>query len=371
MERIDFGRFRTTAETLRRPVTRRFEPKYALSDAVFEDLRAVERADQDLRRFQVDRVQARRIFEDALTRNAFGTASIEGNPLTLDEVESLLERGPTPDSLVIPDEREILNYVAVMETLPERAPPSSPDEIRLLHADLFRGVLGDAGEFKRRPNFIGRRPAYEVTYIPALPERVEPELSNALAWLRDAGEHPLVKAQVFFHEFQSIHPFRDGNGRTGRALATMQLHGLGYTGVRFAPVDYEFNADREGYYGALEEVERLGFDFTPWIRYMSRVLRRTFEAAVARFLLLERLPPDLPERQVRVAEWFARLGRDDPQRRVKFNDVHAAFPAVAARTLQRDLAVLRERGVLDAAGTRKAAAYRLDAAFAAPARRHG
>jgi Fic family protein len=359
MKTVQFGRYRATPATVWRPPRPTFNPQYRLSDAVFNDLRAVERADHELRRHILDGRTHRRLLHEALTRNAFGTASIEGNPLTLEEVESLLAREPTRHDPKEPDEREILNYARLMEDLPRRRPPRDAEGILDLHAELFRGVLRDAGTFKTRPNFIGRRPQYEVTFVPAMPERVRPELENALNWNREAAEHPLVRAIVFFHEFQSIHPFRDGNGRAGRALATLQLFHGGYTGIRYALVDYEFNADRDGYYGALAHVERTGFDYTPWIAYMASVLRRTFEGAAARMRFREGLPPTLNDRQVELAEWFARLARERPQRQVKFNDVHATFPAVAERTLKRDLAVLRDVGLLDMQGERKGARYRL------------
>lgn len=351
-----FGRFRVTRRTVFRPPRDVFEPRFDVDQEVHEALRAIERADQELRRFRPDTLHARRLLEDALARNAYGTASIEGNPLTLDEVESLLVRGPTPDARVHPDEREILNYAAFIERLPGRTPPAGPDDVRGLHAELFEHVLPDAGRFKDALNFIGKRPEREVVYVPTPPERVEVELDNALAWLHEAPEHPLVRAMVFFHELQGIHPFRDGNGRIGRAITTLLLHAAGYEGVRYALVDYRFNADRDAYYATLAEVERNGWDYTPWVRYMANVLRATFEGAVHTFLFREGLPEDLRERQVRVAEWFARLPADQP---VKFNDVHAAFPTVAVRTLKRDLATLRDAGVLIMEGARKGAVYRL------------
>lgn len=358
-ERLDLGPFRTTDETVRRPARETFEPSYELSSAVHEALRAVERADEQLGAVTVDRREARRMVEEALTRNAYGTASIEGNPLTLEDVEKLLERGEIPEAVHRPEEREILNHVAYMEELPDRSAPRTPSQILDLHAELFDGVLEDAGEFKQTPNFIGHRPSYEVRFIPAMPERVEPELANALDWFHDAEEHPLVRVMVFFHEFQSIHPFRDGNGRAGRAIATLQMHELGYEGVRYALVDYEFNEDREGYYEALAAVERQGFDYTPWIAYMSRILEKTFEGALERFHFREGLPDALNQRQVQVALWFASIDRREPGREVKFADVHKAFPHVAERTLKRDLKRLREHDVVVMEGQRRGARYHL------------
>lgn len=354
-----FAPYQVTDETVHRPDRRSFEPRYEIEQPVFDAMRAVERADQELSRGALDRVERRRLIEEALTRNAYGTASIEGNPLTLADVESLLERGHTPELTDRPEEREILNYVSYMEDLEDHGAPRTVDDILDLHAALFEGVLADAGRFKEEQNFIGRRETREVIFVPASPERVELKLANALAWLHEAPEHPLIRAQVFFHELQSIHPFRDGNGRTGRAVTTLLLHGWGYEGARLALVDYELNEDRDGYYQALSAVERQGFDYTPWITYFSGVLQRTFEGAVERVLFRTRLPEELNQRQTEVAFWFARMDAENPGRRVKFNDVHAAFPQVADRTLKRDLKRLREAEVIEMEGQRKAARYHL------------
>lgn len=352
-----FGPYRVTAGTLRRPDRAPWPPRYAVTAQVHECLRQIERHDHELARTRLDAVEVRRLAERALVRNAWGTASIEGNPLTLHEVESLLARQPTPDAQTLPEEREILNTAAFLERLEDEPLPRRARDVLRLHARLFDGVLPDAGEFKRVANFVGRKADKLVVYVPTPPERVEAELDAALAWVHEAPEHPLVRAMVFFHEFQAIHPFRDGNGRAGRALHALLLHHGGYRGARMATVDAAFNEDRDGYYGALAAAE-VEWDRTPWLAYMAHVTRDAYGEAVQRLLFAEGLPKELNERQILVAEWFARVARG---RRVKFADVHAAFPTVPARTLKRDLAALREAGVVRMEGARKAAAYELRA----------
>jgi Fic family protein len=258
-----------------------------------------------------------------------------------------------------PDEREILNWAAFMRDLPSDA-PRDLEAIRDLHERLFDGVMSDHGRWKPHANFVGRRDGRDavVTFIPAAPGRVEPELRNALDWVHTAGENPMVRAMVFFHEFEGIHPFRDGNGRVGRALFTWMLHAAGYRGIRYALVDYTFNRDRDEYYGNLARVERGGYDFTSWLDYMSTVLEETFQEALVRFEL-GRQVPDLNQRQVRVAMWMRRVLRASPRRRIKFGDVHAAFPQLNRRTLQEDIRRLVEQGILDREGERKATTYGL------------
>lgn len=362
MAGISFGPYREGPETRHRPAEAPWPPTYVVEPRVHACLRAIERADHDLRGRALGVREARRLAERALARNAWGTASIEGNPMTLAEVESLLARQATPDSVALPDEKEILNTARFLERLREWRVPERAREVLALHEALMEGVLPDAGEFKRQPNFVGRRHDMRVVYVATAPARVERELDAALAWLRDAPEHPLVKAFVLFHEFQAIHPFRDGNGRVGRALNALVLHHAGYEGVRLATIDAAFNESRDDYYAALLAAETT-WDRTPWLAYMAGVVRDAFADAARRALFAGGLPEGLNERQAEVAEWFA---RGDGTRRVKFADIHAAFPHVPPRTLKRDLATLRDQGVLVMEGARKGAAYTLASSGTVP-----
>lgn len=348
-----FAPYRLTAATFIRPRLDSFRPAFRVPGDTLEDLRAIERLDQELRHAPASPDIARRLLFEALTKNAHGTASIEGNPLTEDEVESLLTRA-TPALAEGADEREILNYSTFMDRLARWGVPRTCEDVLTLHAHLFKDVMTDAGAFKDHVNFV--RSGQDVLYVPTDPERVRVELSNALEWLHTARDvHPLVRVIVFFHEFQGIHPFRDGNGRVGRALTTLFLHELGYEGIRYCVVDGQFNADRAPYYATLLEVERNGYDFTPWVRYMARILFTGYRRARERFLILSGIPPGSSELDVGVAEWFHRLDA----RVVKFGDVHAAFPAASERTLRRTLTRLSDARVLERRGERKGTTYRL------------
>lgn len=331
-----------------------FRPRYSLDAELHERLRRIERLDHDLALLQAGD-EAHAMLRAALSYNAYGTASIEGSPLTLDEVESVLARGPTPDAMRTPDEREILNWAAFMENLRDQAVPRSVEDLEAMHARLFQGVLTRArglGRLKDRPNYVGRRDG-TVIYVPTPPERAARELQAALDWYHAAPDPPLVKAWLFHVEFEAIHPFLDGNGRLGRALMTLMLHHAGYPGVRHALVDYSINADREAYYGALQDAQREPADLTPWLRYLSGVFEAAYSDAVARLTVGR--DADLNPRQAQLAAWLLRVCRGG--RRVAFGDVHAAFPQVNRRTLQEDLRRLVGAGFLDLQGVRRGATY--------------
>lgn len=364
MRTLQFGRYRTTKATVWRDKRARFEPRYHLTSEVTDQLRRIERADGQLRRFTMDARAARDLLEEALIMNAYGTASIEGNPLSLDEVDEVISLGPTPAALKRPEERELLNFASFMEKLGSWPELRTPDDVREVHKALMRGVLPDAGRFKTGINFIGRRPENVVTFVPAEPRRVLPELVEALRWLRGSPEHPVLKALVFFQEFESIHPFRDGNGRTGRALTTLLLHQAGYIGARYALADYHVNADRPAYYANLASADR-DKDLTAWLGYMTRVECKTFEDAVRRFVFRDGLPRGLKGDAMRVAEWFGRRWRNGLRSPVAFGEVHAAFPVLSERSLRRAVTSLVEAEVLERSGAKKGTRYLLAARLAA------
>lgn len=347
-----FSPYRVTPQTARRN-PRGFKPRFRDSQRIQNAIRRIERLDQDLHHYEATSEATRRLLRTSLARNAFGTASIEGNPLTLADVESLLKAAPKPDD-VEADEREILNWIDFMANPPEAFPENVEDVLRL-HARLFSGVMRDAGRLKTTQNFIGAKDR-TVVFIPTTPAKTPRELTALLAWVQEAPLHPLLRAAIFFHEFQGIHPFRDGNGRTGRALFTWFLHASGYSGIRYAPVDYAFNADRDPYYATLAEVERNGYEYTPWVEYLLGVMLRAYEDAIRTFKVRQE-HPHLPERQAALVEYFVRIQSWNRKRRVKFNDVHAAFPHVARRSLQRDLAALVEADVVAREGERKGTVY--------------
>lgn len=348
-----FAPYRVTENTARRPPDG-FEPRFTDSRALQERLRRIERLDQQLSIYEGALSWSHLRLRQALAINSHGTASIEGNPLSLEEVESLLERAPSMVD-VQADEREILNWVSFMQDLDDHAFPTDLDGVKALHATLMAGVLPDAGSFKDGQNFIGTRSG-EVIFVPSPAEAVPTELTAALEWLNTSPLHPILRASLFFMEYQGIHPFRDGNGRTGRALFTCYLHHEGYRGIRYALVDAAFNKDRPPYYNTLHEVETNGYDYTPWIEYLTTIMENAYMDAVAA-MELDRDHPSLNDRQRDIVAWFRRIITVNPQRRVKFADIHAAFPHVAHRTLQRDLAGLVELQLIQRDGERRGTTY--------------
>lgn len=340
---------------LERPPFPAFEPTYTVSGDAWDAVRRIERADATLAGIPIADEQRERIYRDALARNAYATARIEGNLHTLQEVTQLLNETLVPTDRQAPDELEYLTWRAVMQDIDGHAVPRTTGDLDHLHAILFTGVLPAEkrpGQLKDRPNVIGNQ--HGVTYVPTTPERTPLELQNALDWYHTSPEHPIIRATVLCHEFEAIHPYLDGNGRLGRLLLGLCLYHAGYPHIVYAPVDYAINADRGRYYDELARVEE-DWDLSPWIDYLVGLLAEVYEATVDRFRFLQGLD-DLPGDALDVARWLHQHTR---RRWVRFGNVHEAFPQISRRTLQRHLARLVERGVLLREGERKATRYRV------------
>lgn len=345
------GRYFTTQDTVYRDdapftpkITSRFSREIQIIDELHEAVSGL--------RLPFD--QEMQLIRDAKARNAYGTASIEGNPLTLAQVESLMEKVPSPSRDLVAAEVEILQWYDFMQDL-ENKQVGTTNDFLAIHEELLSGVVASAGQFKEETNSIGDNTG-AIHYIASRPEKVIPELESILSWYRTSTLHPLIKIGLFFHEFQSIHPFADGNGRVGRAIATIQLHQAKYD-LQMAPLDFAINAHQHEYYDALQST-RVHKDPTHWIRFWLQMITAAFRSGLQRATLHRELP-GLPREAVRIAEWAGRIQIHQPRRQFAFADIQSAFPEIAERTLRRQLALLVQEHILSRSGAGRGSRYQI------------
>jgi Fic family protein len=131
---------------------------------------------------------------------------------------------------------------------------------------------GEAGRYRSVAVRVGR-------YTPPMPGDVSGLMFELLEWWnRQSGElSPVLSAAILHYRFEAIHPFADGNGRTGRALALWELYRRGFDTHHIFSVDEYYWEDRPGYYAALEAVYRAGEDLTGWLEYCAEGLRQTLD----------------------------------------------------------------------------------------------
>jgi Fic family protein len=195
------------------------------------------------------------------------------------------------------DVDEVINYVRAMHYGLKRLGdlPVSVRLIREIHGELLKGVRGGQhapGELRRSQNWIGPGGCTlaEATFVPPPPEEVPKALSDLERFLHQKDKIPLlIKIALAHAQFETIHPFLDGNGRVGRLLITFLLCERGVLHKPVLYLSHYFKRHRQDYYDRLQAVREHG-DWAGWIAFFLRgVAEVSAEAAeTARRILLLR-----------------------------------------------------------------------------------
>ena len=169
---------------------------------------------------------------------------------------------------------EVVNYVAAMNYGLERLGelPLSLRLIREIHARLTEGVRGgsrEPGQFRRSQNWIGPAGALlaDASFVPPPPHQMTQALSDLERFIREDRETPILIRSALVHaQFETIHPFLDGNGRIGRLLITFMLCHAGVLSRPLLYLSYHFKRLRSEYYERLQAVRDTG-DWEGWVRF--------------------------------------------------------------------------------------------------------
>ncbi|MGC4105162.1 MAG: Fic family protein [Thermomicrobiales bacterium] len=217
-------------------------------------------------------------------QEAVDSSRIEGTQSTLQDVLSF-ELDPRLQTLP-QDVEEVVNYVRAMNYGLDRLStlPLSLRLIREIHGELLNGVRGEdklPGSFRTTQNWIGPEGAglLHATFVPPAVADMEASLANFETFLHDDhGLPPLVHCAIAHVQFETIHPFLDGNGRVGRLLIAFLLV---YRGVLHRPLLYlsaYLKLRRAEYYDRLMAVRETG-DWEGWIRFFLHGVAETADEA--------------------------------------------------------------------------------------------
>ena len=147
-----------------------------------------------------------------------GTLAIEGNTLSTEQVTAVLEGKPVVAP--INEVQEVRNALKAYELL-DTLDPCKVDDLLKAHATMEAGLIDEIGCFRK--GGAGVVSGKTVIHYAPDAERVPFLVNDLFEWLRTTDEHPLIASCVFHYEFEFIHPFADGNGRTGRLWQTLIL----------------------------------------------------------------------------------------------------------------------------------------------------
>ncbi len=295
----------------------------------------------------------------ALTLDVVKSSEIEGELLNYEQVRSSIARhlGINTAGLV-PSSRHIEGVVEMMLDATQRFQlPLTEKRLLGWHAALFpTGYSGpykiEVGKYRTDEMQVvsGAMGKKKVHYEAIKPEFVKVEMDHFLNWYnKDVNLDPVLKAAIAHFWFIIIHPFDDGNGRIGRAIADMLLSRAEKSGERFYSMSGQILIERKHYYEVLQKVQHSSGDITEWINWFLHCLKNALLAT-----------EDTTQKVLRKAE-FWKLYEHTPineRQRLMLNKLHEDFDGklqtskwakitkTSNDTALRDIKDLVEKGIL-------------------------
>jgi Fic family protein len=219
-------------------------------------------------------------------KEAVLSSQIEGTQSSLSDL-LLFEIEEAP-GVPLDDVREVSNYVRALEHGVKRVRGGFPISNRLfseIHAKLLargRGSDKRPGEFRTSQNWIGGAHPGVAHFVPPPPHKVLECMADLEKFLHNQPVRtpPLLKAALGHVQFETIHPYLDGNGRLGRLLITLLLVSEGVLQEPLLYLSLYFKANRQSYYDLLQRVRTDG-DWEAWISFFMRGVKHTADGAVA------------------------------------------------------------------------------------------
>ena len=218
------------------------------------------------------------MFDDFLTLFIFNSNAIEGNTLTLRETDLLLNKGITPQGKTLREINDHLNSKKVFYYLLERDFSISNKEIVMIHDMLMENIDERKGYRIHNVRVIGAK--FKST--PA--KYVKADMNILIRWYNKNKNklHPIILSSLFHHKFEKIHPFYDGNGRTGRMLMNFIL-----LSSRISPIIVS-NKQRQRYYSVLSKADNVNLieiteNYRPLLKFVSTQVLKTFNTIFKRW----------------------------------------------------------------------------------------
>jgi Fic family protein len=252
-----------------------FKPDYTITPALLSQVEQVAALRERILAAAVQVPWIPALQKDTRIRNAHSSTAIEGNPLTLEQVRAIEEGRELPATSQRP-RREVANYFAGLRFVEKNSKRETitHTEVLKLHRIMAGDVMdqGKAGEYRSIRVKVG-------DYIAPPPQRVKPMMSDLLEWWNAEARKvsPIMSAAIVHHQFETIHPFADGNGRAGRMLSLWELYRRGFDSHHIFSIDEFYWEDRPRYYDELETVRSSDGDLTTWLEYSAEGLRVTLE----------------------------------------------------------------------------------------------
>lgn len=221
-----------------------------------------------------------------LAKEATQSSKIEGTQTQIEE--ALMDKKNVPAEKR-EDWQEVQNYIAAMSSAIKDLEdlPFSSRLIRNTHSVLMQGVRGERkqpGEFRKSQNWIGGGTISEAAFVPPIHENIPKLMGNLENFMHDESLHlpDLIKIAIMHYQFETIHPFLDGNGRVGRLMITLFLVSCGILKQPVLYLSDYFEKHRSDYYDHLMRV-RLNDDLSGWVEFFLKGVIETAKSSIQTF----------------------------------------------------------------------------------------
>ncbi len=330
-----------------------YQPNYSITSSLLSRIEQIASLRERILNAAINVAWIPALQMDSMARNTHCSTAIEGNPLTLEQVRAVEAGQDLP--VAERSKREVVNYFAGLRHIEKAA---ETEIVRHEHLFALHGIIagggvmdqGDAGRYRTINVRVGN-------HFPPAHQDVSILMFDLLEWWnKEATNHsPVISSAILHYRFEEIHPFADGNGRMGRALALWELYRRGFDAQHIFSVDEFYWEDRARYYAELNTVQSGDGDLTSWVEYCAEGLLQTLErtwARVQKFSALAIAPKlTLRPKQEQLLILLQQNGRMTP------SEIWAALDISKQGALDL-LNPLMDAGLVVREGTRKSGWYR-------------
>lgn len=338
-----------------------FNPDINVTSDFTNRVQRIRELDFELDRFVLTEKDYAELVLDAYSTNIHWSTKIEGNPLSQAEVRRITRR-TLVDGNIETDagpNQEIINHLLIFLDRELTSHEWTKEFICYLHRLLLMNTQSKAkiGEYRKGDCIIEEEG--EPVFSTCPPSSIEEEMNSLIEWVNRKGPayDPIVTASTFFHEFESIHPFEDGNGRLGRSLFHIYLIGHGLKKSNLCKIDYELLSHSSLYYNILAYTDE-SQDYTPLTELFSIAVLHSYENAVSSLTGRDLLSNSMDENSKRLitkakqrSDWFS------------IKEAATWLDAIGEQTVRTRLNELVEMGVLETKGKTKGLRFKFKVPF--------
>lgn len=273
--------------------------------------------------------------------------AIEGNTLTEDEVRDIING----KQIVAPIRQiqEVKNAIRVYDIY-SRLNPFSEKDLLTAHGIMMAALADDAGRYRSRG--VGVFGESGLVHMAPPPQRVPELMGDLFTWLKQSKDHLLIRSCVFHYEFEFIHPFSDGNGRTGRLWQSLILGRLNPI-FEYLPVENMVYANQQAYYDAIAASTNEG-QSGPFIDFMLNEILKSLQSNIKKEVpnkVPNKVPDKVPDKVPNTSEVaILRLLSENPHMtRVEL----AAATGLTENGIKKTIANMKRAGWIERQGSNK------------------